>query len=317
LRQAICFGQVVLSQNGQCLRVNVKDYPRRTARVVILFRADCGLSLELGKGCSSRSTALLPFTSDLSFWAYLLLFATGFSAGLVDSIAGGGGIISLPVLLNFGLPPQLALGTNKFQASFGSVSASWHYVRRGLVDLHACRTGILLTLVGALLGAFTVQHIESRILEKVIPLLLAAIVIYLIFQPRIGLEDQPPRVGPGPFYTAFGLGLGFYDGFFGPGTGSFWAVAFVLLCGHNLTRATAHTKVMNATSNLASLALFAAAGLVHIGAGLVMAAGQVVGARLGASLVVRKGARFVRPAFLVMAALTIVRLLWINLASLR
>ena len=259
----------------------------------------------------------MPFTAPLPPWAYPLLFVTGFSAGLVDSIAGGGGIISVPVLLNFGLPPQLALGTNKFQSSFGSVSASWHYVRQGLVGLRACRLGILLTLAGALLGAWTVQHVDPQVLGRVIPVMLAAIVIYLVFQPRLGLEDGPARMGYPAFYTVFGLGLGFYDGFFGPGVGSFWAIAFVLLCGQNLTRATAHTKVMNATSNLASLALFAAAGLVHLAAGLVMAAGQVAGARLGAGLVVRRGSRFVRPAFLAMAALTILRLLWLNLAGAR
>jgi len=259
----------------------------------------------------------VPLTPPLPPWSYPLLFATGFSAGLVDAIAGGGGIISVPVLLNFGLPPQLALGTNKFQSSFGSVSASWHYVRRGLVDLRACRLGILLTLAGALLGAWTVQHVDSQLLNRVIPVLLAAIVAYLVVQPQLGLADRPARLGYPVFYLLFGLGLGFYDGFFGPGVGSFWAIAFVLLCGHNLTRATAHTKVMNATSNLASLALFAAAGLVHLGAGLVMAAGQVAGARLGAGLVVRRGSRFVRPAFLAMAALTILRLLWLNLAGSR
>jgi len=272
------------------------------------------LSSEPEPGCFLPPAFALSFAEQLPVWAYPLLLAAGFSAGLVDSIAGGGGIISLPVLLNFGLPPQLALGTNKFQSSFGSVSASWQYVRCGLVDLRSCRVGILLTLAGALLGAWAVQRVESHVLERVIPVLLAAIVVYLIFQPQLGRADRPARLGPATFYAVFGLGLGFYDGFFGPGTGSFWAIAFVLLRGHNLSRATAHTKVMNAASNLASLALFAPAGLVHLGAGLVMAAGQVLGARLGAGLVVRRGARFVRPAFLLMAALTIGRLLWINLA---
>jgi len=256
---------------------------------------------------------LMPFFHQLQPWAYPLLFAAGFSAGLVDSIAGGGGIISLPVLLNLGLPPQLALGTNKFQSSFGSVAASWQYARRGLVALRECRVGILFTLIGALLGALTVQHVAPTVLGKVTPLLLAVIVGYLIVQPQIGLHDGLPRIGATVFSVCFGLGLGFYDGVFGPGVGSFWAIAFVLLRGHNLTRATAHTKVMNATSNLASLAIFAGAGLVDLGAGLVMAVGQVLGARLGAGLVVRRGSRFVRPAFLVMAALTILRLLWINL----
>jgi hypothetical protein len=257
----------------------------------------------------------MPLSPLLNAWACPLLFAAGFSAGLVDSIAGGGGIISLPVLLNLGLPPQLALGTNKFQSSFGSVAASWQYARRGLVDLRSCSVGILFTLIGALLGALAVQHVASPVLGKIIPILLAAIVVYLIFQPQTGLHDGPQRMGATGFYAVFGLGLGFYDGFFGPGTGSFWAIAFVLLRGQNLTRATAHTKVMNATSNLASLALFAGAGLVNIGAGLIMAAGQVLGARIGAGLVIRRGARFVRPAFLLIAALTILRLIWLNLAG--
>jgi hypothetical protein len=177
--------------------------------------------------------------------------------------------------------------------------------------------GIFFTLIGASLGALSVQHVASPVLEKVIPLLLALIVAYLILQPQIGLHDSPPRLGATAFYAIFGFGLGFYDGFFGPGVGSFWAIAFVLLRGQDLTRATAHTKVMNATSNLVSLAMFAGAGLVYFGAGVVMAVGQVLGAQLGAGLVVRRGSRFVRPAFLVMAALTITRLLWINLAERR
>jgi uncharacterized membrane protein YfcA len=276
-----------------------------------LFRIESVLKAGIVAGAINRAMSLLHLLTPR---AYPLLFAAGFSAGLVDSVAGGGGIISLPVLLNLGLPPQLALGTNKFQSSFGSVAASWQYARRGLVALRDCRMGILFTLIGASLGALSVQHLASPVLEKTIPVLLAAIVGYLIFQPQIGLDDSRPRICAPVFYVVFGLVLGFYDGFFGPGVGSFWAMAFVLLRGYSLTRATAHTKVMNATSNLVSLAVFAGAGLVHLGAGIVMAAGQILGARLGAGLVVRRGARFVRPAFLVMAALTIARLLWINLA---
>ncbi len=254
----------------------------------------------------------MPFAELHSVWIYPLLFATGFSAGLIDAIAGGGGIISLPVLLNLGLPPQLALGTNKFQASFGSVAASWRFAHRGLVDLRTCVPGIVLTLVGAVGGALAVQQVAAPVLEKAIPILLAGIVVYLVVRPEVGLQPGRARLGAGVFYAIFGLGLGFYDGCFGPGTGSFWAIAFVLLRGLDLSRATAHTKVMNATSNVVSLAVFAAAGQVAIIAGLVMAVGQVLGARLGAGLVVRRGARFVRPAFLAMAALTVGRLLWVN-----
>lgn len=249
---------------------------------------------------------------DLALWVYPVLFLTGFAAGLVDAVAGGGGIITLPVLLNLGLPVSVALGTNKLQASFGSVTAAWHYTRRGLVDLRSCGRGILATLVGALLGAWVVRSIDGQVLGRLIPWLLAAIVTYMIFRPHVGGEDRPARMGEGKFALLFGLGLGFYDGFFGPGTGSFWTIACVLLLGYNFSKATGYTKVMNATSNLAALALFAAAGQFHLAAGLVMAVGQVTGARLGAGLVVTRGARFVRPLFLTMAILTIARLIWLN-----
>lgn len=249
-----------------------------------------------------------------SFWAYPLLFATGLFAGLVDSIAGGGGIISLPVLLNLGLPVPVALGTNKFQACFGSVSATFHYARQGLIDWSSCRVGILMTAAGALAGAVAVRSIDGHVLEKIMPWLLGAIVVYSIVRPQAGSADHPPRMRTGVFFTAFGLGLGFYDGFFGPGTGSFWTIALIAVQGFNFVRATACTKLMNATSNVAGLALFAAAGSVDYAAGAVMGAGQLAGAKLGTHLVLKKGARFIRPIFLTMVVLTVLRLVYVNLS---
>jgi uncharacterized membrane protein YfcA len=251
----------------------------------------------------------------LELWHFPLLFVVGLVAGAVDAVAGGGGLMTVPALLNLGLPVPLAFGTNKFQSSFGSVSASWHFVRQGTVSLRECRLGILMTLLGALLGAFAVQQIDAGLLKQVVPWLLAAILLYTLLRPAIGAEDHPAKMGVASFFVAFGLGLGFYDGFFGPGTGSFWAISLVLLLGQNLMRATATAKVMNATSNLAALALFAAAGSVHLPAGLTMAAGQVLGGRVGAGLVVTRGARFIRPVFLTMVTLTLARLLWVNYRS--
>ncbi|MDE3083587.1 MAG: TSUP family transporter [Verrucomicrobiota bacterium] len=247
----------------------------------------------------------------MPFGIYPLLFATGLIAGLVDSIAGGGGLLTLPVLLAAGLPAPLALGTNKLQASFGSTTAVWHYARCGVVALRDCWVGIAATFIGAMLGAHFVQRLSPGFLEKFLPWLLAAILIYSIFRPDLGLTDRPARMRPKLFFTAAGLALGFYDGFFGPGTGSFWAMACVLALGFNFTKATGYTKVMNATSNLASLICFAAARHVVFAAGLSMAAGQILGARLGAGLVVRGGARFVRPIFLTMVALVLARVLYV------
>ncbi|MFI5355757.1 MAG: TSUP family transporter [Opitutales bacterium] len=247
----------------------------------------------------------------MSPWLYPMLFLTGLVAGTVDAMAGGGGIITVPVLLNLGLPVPLALGTNKLQASFGSVSAAWHYTRQGVVDLRACRLGIALTAIGAVLGALTVQALDARLLEMLIPWLLGAIFLYTWFRPAVGQQDHPPRLPWSGFFTAFGLGLGFYDGFFGPGTGSFWTIALIALQGQNFVKATGATKVMNATSNVASLLLFLLHGSVLLSAGLTMGAGQLVGAKLGSGWVVKKGARFVRPVFLTMVALTLARLVWL------
>jgi hypothetical protein len=139
-----------------------------------------------------------------------------------------------------------------------------------------------------------------------------AIVAYILLKPKVGKEDKPARLTETVFYPVFGLLLGFYDGFFGPGTGSFWTIALVLLLGQNLVRATGTTKVMNATSNVASLSLFALGGQVLYGVGLVMAVGQLIGARIGAGLVVKRGVRFVQPLFLMMVCAVILRLLWVN-----
>jgi uncharacterized membrane protein YfcA len=246
----------------------------------------------------------------LELWQWPLLFATALVAGFVDSIAGGGGMITLPVLLNCGLDPRLALGTNKLQAAFGSGSATWHFARGGLINWAECRRGLALTFAGAVLGTLTVQQLDPAFLKRFIPALLLSVALYLFVKPALGAKDVPPRLPRGTFDALFGLGLGFYDGFFGPGTGTFWAMAFVLGLGFNLTKATAQTKAMNFASNAASLLFFLLAGQVHFVAGLVMGAGQLLGARLGARLVLKRGTQFIRPVFLTVVVVLTLKLLY-------
>ena len=241
-----------------------------------------------------------------------LLFLTGLIAGLVDSIAGGGGLITIPVLLGIGLPPQAALGTNKLQGSFGSGSAMLTFIRSGTIRLCDCRKGIVFTAIGAGFGTYTVQLLDPAFLRQVIPWLLLAIVLYTLLTPKLGLEDIHPRVDFGFFFFLAGLALGFYDGFFGPGTGSFWVMALMLCLGFNMTKATGYTKMMNFTSNLASLLLFAIGGAVHWREGFVMGSGQFIGARIGAHMVVTKGTRFIRPVFITMVLAITARLIWQN-----
>lgn len=253
--------------------------------------------------------------SPLAIWIYPLLFLTGLAAGFVDSIAGGGGLITIPVLLNLGLQPELALGTNKLQATFGSGSAAWHFGRAGMIDWTASRRGIVFTFLGATAGTVLVGYLPSAVLRSVIPWLLIAIAIYVVFQPRLGDADSRARLSPDVFFTLAGLGLGFYDGFFGPGTGTFWAMAFVLGLGFNLTRATAHTKLMNFTSNAASLLVFLIGGHCHLFAGVSMGLGQLLGARLGSRVVIRKGTGLIRPLFVLVAIAITLRLLWLNFTA--
>jgi uncharacterized membrane protein YfcA len=241
-----------------------------------------------------------------------LLFGAAFIAGLIDSIAGGGGLITVPVLMGIGLPPQIALGTNKLQATFGSGSAMLHFVRAGTVKLSDCWTGIFWTTIGAALGVGAVQMLDVSVLKRLIPWLLAAIAIYTLLSPRLGAEDSHARMKSGLFYVLFGLAIGFYDGFLGPGTGSFWTMALMMLLGYSMMRATATTKVMNFTSNFVALIFFLAVGQVRFTEGIVMGIGQFLGARVGSKLVIKRGTAFIRPVFITMVLALVGRLIYQN-----
>jgi uncharacterized membrane protein YfcA len=239
-------------------------------------------------------------------WHLPLLFGTGLVAGFVDAIAGGGGLITLPVLLSFGLDPRHALGTNKLQATFGSASASWHYAQAKTIRLKDCARGFVLSLLGAALGALAVQQIDPSFLKKAIPVLLISVAVYTLLKPGLGAEDMHPCMPRGVFDLTFGLLIGFYDGFFGPGTGTFWTMACMLGLGFNMTRATGYAKVMNFASNVSSLALFLLGGNVCFVTGLTMGIGQVLGAKVGAGMVITRGTKFIRPVFVsVVLALTL------------
>ncbi|WP_242521554.1 TSUP family transporter [Motiliproteus sp. SC1-56] len=246
---------------------------------------------------------------ELTLELVLMLAFAGLVAGCIDAIAGGGGMIALPMLLFAGLSPAQALATNKLQGSFGTFSASLYFIRRGLVQPRRIWPMVLCTFAGAALGTILVQMLDPSFLTAVIPLLLILIALYFLFSPQVGEEDVQRRIGEWTFALTVGFGVGFYDGFFGPGTGSFFAIAFVSLLGFGLTKATAHTKVLNLTSNLASLLFFIAGGQVVWTLGLVMAAGQLIGGRLGASLVVLKGSRLIRPLVVTICILMSVKLL--------
>lgn len=243
-------------------------------------------------------------------WLLGVLFLVALLAGFIDSIAGGGGLLTVPALLAAGLSPAQALATNKLQSVGGSFSASLYFIRRKAVDLSQQKLNIALTFLGSISGALLVQHVKGDILRQLLPLLVIAIGLYFLLMPKIGEEDRQRRLHGLPFALVAGGCVGFYDGFFGPGAGSFYALAFVTLCGYNLAKSTAHAKVLNFTSNLGGLLLFMIGGKVVWLVGLVMLVGQVCGARLGARMVLSKGQKLIRPMIVIVSAVMSAKLLY-------
>jgi len=247
---------------------------------------------------------------EFELYYYIIFFFAGLLAGFVDSIAGGGGIVTVPVLMASGMPPHIALATNKLQSSFGSFTASLNYVKKGLVKLSDVYLGIFFTFVGASIGTYSILVLDASLLERIIPVLLIIIFLYTLFTPKLGKEDRYTRLKPSLFYFIFGMTIGFYDGFFGPGTGSFWTIAIVTLLGLNLKSATAQTKLMNFTSNIVSLTVFIIAGQVYWFVGILMGTGQILGAFLGSSLVIKREVKFIRLFFLFIVGITILKLVY-------
>ncbi len=238
------------------------------------------------------------------------LFFIAMLAGFIDALAGGGGLLTIPALLATGMSPAQALATNKLQACGGSLSASLYFIRRKVVDLNDQKLNILMTFIGSTSGALLVQFVKSDILRQILPVLVIGIGLYFLLMPKLGEEDRQRRLYGLPFALVAGGCVGFYDGFFGPGAGSFYALAFVTLCGFNLAKSTAHAKVHNATSNVGGLLLFILGGKVVWATGFLMMAGQFIGARLGSRLVLSKGQQLIRPMIVIVSAVMSAKLLF-------
>ena len=248
--------------------------------------------------------------TELSPLTLGLLFLAGFAGGFIDAIAGGGGLITVPALLATGMPPQMALGTNKLQSACGTAIAVGRYAKAGLMSTPGLRVAVAFAFFASMAGAHAVSILNQDLLKQLIPWLLAAVAVYTALNRRFGVETGKQKMEPLVFAGVFGILLGFYDGFFGPGTGSFWTLAVVALLGLELRGATGYTKAANLASNLGSLVIFLAYGAVHFTAAGAMIGGQLIGARLGSGLVIRKGAGLIRPVFLTVVFVMTAKLGW-------
>ncbi|MEO6772950.1 MAG: TSUP family transporter [Kofleriaceae bacterium] len=246
---------------------------------------------------------MLPVTTIVA-----LAFAA-FFAGTVDAIAGGGGLITLPALLAAGLPPQIAIGTNKGSSMWGSGSATVAYWRAGRVDRKQARFAFPLGFAGSLIGANLVLGISKDVMRPiVIAMLIVAAIVLVVNKPKRDHDDDTPRHRHVAAILAFTIGA--YDGFFGPGTGTFLIVGFVSLCGRSLLNASADAKVVNFASNLAAVAIFAWRGTILWQVALPMACGQMLGAVVGTRLALKRGGRIVRVMVLVVSGALIGKLIW-------
>ena len=245
----------------------------------------------------------VPAVSPLELAALVL---AAFFAGAVDAIGGGGGLIMVPALLAVGLPPHLALGTNKGQSLFGSLAAAVRYARAGLVDWRAARVTFPLAFLGALAGAALVSVIRPEVLRPlVLGLLVLAAVLVTVARPRAEARSAPAR---GAWVAGIAaLAVGTYDGFFGPGAGTFYIAGFVGLLGLPLARASADAKVANFASNVGAAVLFASRGAIVWSIALPLAAGQLLGGFLGAHIAVRRGDRVIRAVVLLVVLALVIK----------
>ncbi|MDB6182826.1 TSUP family transporter [Paracoccus fistulariae] len=247
---------------------------------------------------------------ELTTEIFLILIAAGFLAGFVDAIAGGGGLITVPVLMLTGIPPVQALATNKVQGIFGAATAAISYARRGLVDIRKqWRSAVIAGLAG-MIGAILVSYLPTDGLRLILPVILIGIALFFALKPGLNDLDRVQRISPALFAATVVPLVGFYDGLLGPGAGSFYMIGFVTLAGYGVLKATAHTKLLNFASNLGGLLAFSVVATPLWTVGLAMGVAQIFGAMLGARLAARIGARLIKPLLVVTSTALALRLIW-------
>ncbi len=258
---------------------------------------------------SSLTSIFSPANFELEGIYYAILFAAALLAGFIDSIVGGGGLITLPALMACGVPPHLAVATNKLGSTFGSLTATLTYFKARSIPKLAW--GVVCTALGAAAGAWAVLQVEQRHLKLVILALCALIFLYMALKPSLGRTKIEPKLRDIRIFHIFaGFGIGFYDGFLGPGTGSFLIFACVMLLGYDLKNASINTKIFNFTSNVVALGVFLWLYEVLWGVGVLMGLGQIVGAFLGSKLVLKTNGGFIKILFLIVVGATICKVGW-------
>lgn len=240
----------------------------------------------------------------------LLSVFTGVIAGFIDTIAGGGGLITVPVLLGFNLPPAIALGTNRLQGCIGEMTSSTKFLSSGELPIRDMLIGLFFTMIGATFGSLFDENISEKFLNHLIPLSLIFLIVFLVISKPPKENTDKPKINKRTFFVLFGLVIGFYNGFFGPSTGFFWITTLMVFLGINLRYAIMRAKPLNFIGNLASLFVFIYGGSVSWPIGLSMGAGQILGAYAGANFILVKNVKVIKPLFLSIAFILAVHILY-------
>ena len=255
---------------------------------------------------------------DITIYTYLIILPLVFLAGFIDSIAGGGGLISLPAYLVAGLPPHVALANNKMSSCFGTVFSTARYFKHGMIDVRVAVTGAIFALIGSNLGTMMVLRLDPFFLNYLLVVLLPIITVFSFLNKKLGKKNTSHEMST--FKKTLlsgiaGLVIGFYDGFFGPGTGTFLIFFFVLVLRYDFTVANGNTKVINLASNVASLATFILSGKVWFMIGVPAALAGIAGNLIGSRYVIKKGNKLIRPIFLLVFILLFLKILYDLLLS--
>jgi uncharacterized membrane protein YfcA len=247
---------------------------------------------------------------DISVLTLGILFMLTVVSGTVDAMAGGGGLLNVPALLMIGFDPASALATNKFQGTFSSLSASVHFWRKGKIHLKDHILPCLIAFTASVIGAIVASYIEPELLRKIIPFLLIGIAVWMLCQPALGEVERKARLSNIAYALAIIPCLGFYDGFFGPGAGTFIAIANVFFLGLRLEQATIRAKLYNCAANMGATLSFLMAGHIVWVYALVMTVGTLIGGNIGARLILKHGTGLIKPVLVTMSLGMSGKLLW-------
>ena len=246
----------------------------------------------------------------------LIIIFFGFVGAFINATVGGGGLITLPVLLSVGLPPSAAIATNKLAATMGNLTSSLTFFKAGKIDLKLVGPILPFVFIFSMLGAWTVHLMDSELLRPLIIVMLIVVLIYTFLKKNWGQteERKPLTWKRGALFFASLLLIGFYDGFFGPGTGSFVMFVF-LIAGFDFLQAAGNAKLLNFASNIAALIMFLILGEVVFVYGLIMGIAMIAGAFVGTKFALSKGTSFVRMLFIIMTIVLIIKNIYDYIAA--